>query len=926
MLKRANYKRIINEIISNGSPAAIMLTESDGNTVAFFSELNNFFKRSFWMNPTCDDFYSFAVTFAKKVFSDSPEEYARILQFKHCEYGFNKDSIILKEALKKIASIYGDCLLVLDNLETLRGDFDMRVIEYILKNSPRNLKIVLVSRDFLNINYNIFTDQCPKLIEINADGDEYCSSELLTTDESKLLDYTACLRFVDVGFLRPPYANLMESLAKKRPEFVMRRGTDCYCVNEKYSENGLSSENGGKSGIASAQEEYFRYLRDSGKVIEAFIFALNINSDEAVDDIVKAIISNGMYTFELCNFVKSNKDVMKDYTQYEGKENNPCLGLTFLTGLQLYYRGDYDESTKAFETVSQTAQRGSKLEADSIYMIMKNYGKQGRYEEVIELLTNLIEERTNDGTFSADVFEMILCKLPEFLKTGEIPTNSENGKVLENLILKDEYKNRYWYAKALQAAAELHFDWGSYGKATEYIRKLQELIPFYTIPYRLMGFYYYMGDMFHAVSMAKKALEEELSNDIAADLVDVYTLLAKTSVYFNKFGEGLEYIDNAIKSVPAYDSAKYAAYTLRAIICAKIGRRDYAKDYAMLYAKYAEINSPKNAYYLYGAVAYCSFRSNDFDTAAIYANKCIKEASSRSGIWLISVAVAINVLLAREDAAGKVRALMEKLFRSCRVYGMHAIVLDYYECFEKLLKYARSEGFDVDYVEEIEKMYETKLMQISANGELNVKLMGTTSVTVAGKELNWKTKKAKELFLMYVWHKGEGLDRNFILSTLWNDYVYVSAINNLKTTNNIIRKTLTAANVMHKLIYANGKYSIELNNIQCDYTVFYDKLLSYDDTAPIKKRVDTCKELLSGLNGDFAAEISLPVFRKHGAGLKEKIMLDVIKLISELVEEGDIIEARRLLSMAVKGDYDNTYGELLAEQERKISDYFEGKE
>lgn len=926
MFRKNTNKRIINEIISNTSPAAIMLTVADGNTIGFYSELNNFYKRSYWLNPNCDDFYSFAITFARKVFADDKEAYEKLVQFKHCAYGFNKDSIIIKEALKKIAEINGDCLLVLDNFEEMRGRFGFSVIEYILQNSPKNLKILLVSRDFLNINYNVFTEQCPKLIDLPEEEDyqEEDIFEDLTESEKKLYCYIAPLRFIYKDFVATMGEKALadfNNIARKHPEFILRRGADCYRLNEKALDNSFVKEQFAVSEeeIARAQKQYYDFLCSTDRDPEAFMFAMLCENKDMISDAVVSIVNKGEYMFELCNLVSANAEWLESMFDKDLDEEH--LGFEFMAGLQKYYSGKYDESKTLFERLINTAEYNSKLEIDSVFMIMKILSKQKKYHRILAMIKSLINERMQDDV-DINMFEMIICRIPDLLRAAEIPVDKENRKLVESLTIKEEYKTQYWYAKALQEAAELHFDWGNYGKATEYIKQLQEIIPFYTIPYKLLNFYYYMGDMPLAVAMAKKALAEELNNNIETDLVDVYTLLAKTSMYFNKYAEALEYIDNAIKSAPTRDTMRYSAYALRAIICAKMGRKDYAKDYAMLYAKYAEINSPHNAYYLYGAVAYCAFKQNDYDAANVYANKCIREASARSGIWLIAVAVNLNVLLTRDETS-KVNGLMEKLFRTCKAYGMTSIVLDYYECFEKLFKYAKAEKIDVDYVNEMEEKHSAKLLQISANGELAVKLLGTTSVTVAGKELNWKTKKAKELFLMYVWKKGEGLDRNFILTTLWPGYVYVSSINNLKTTNNIIRNILNAANVIHKLEYANGKYTLTIDNIQCDYVVFKEKLDSYEKKKSIKERVELCKELLNMLNGDFAAEINLPLFRSFGNNIKDRLMLEAIKLISELVNNGDIIEARRVIACASKTDTNNQYERMLAEQEDTITRYFE---
>ena len=54
-------------------------------------------------------------------------------------------------------------------------------------------------------------------------------------------------------------------------------------------------------------------------------------------------------------------------------------------------------------------------------------------------------------------------------------------------------------------------------------------------------------------------------------------------------------------------------------------------------------------------------------------------------------------------------------------------------------------------------------------------------------------------------------------------------------------------------------------------------------------------------------------------------MLDVIKLISELIDNGDVIEARRMITYTSKADTQKQYEKMLAEQENRVSEFFERK-
>ena len=87
------------------------------------------------------------------------------------------------------------------------------------------------------------------------------------------------------------------------------------------------------------------------------------------------------------------------------------------------------------------------------------------------------------------------------------------------------------------------------------------------------------------------------------------------------------------------------------------------------------------------------------------------------------------------------------------------------------------------------------------------------------REIFWKTKKCKELFLLYSFYP-DGIERNKIISEIWSDYVYASAINNLKTTNNLIRKTLKEYGIPFDFSYANGKYKLTTEYSESDIDAY----------------------------------------------------------------------------------------------------------
>ena len=118
-----NYA-VINEIMSCKASSTIILTKSDGEHVGFVADLANNYQRTFWLNISHVNIYSFAMTFAYKLLRD-PSKLMKFLQFNQCESDYNKDIIIINAVLEHVATWNYDCLIVIDDLEKLYKDFNI---------------------------------------------------------------------------------------------------------------------------------------------------------------------------------------------------------------------------------------------------------------------------------------------------------------------------------------------------------------------------------------------------------------------------------------------------------------------------------------------------------------------------------------------------------------------------------------------------------------------------------------------------------------------------------------------------------------------------------------------------------------------------------------------------------------------------------
>ena len=99
---------------------------------------------------------------------------------------------------------------------------------------------------------------------------------------------------------------------------------------------------------------------------------------------------------------------------------------------------------------------------------------------------------------------------------------------------------------------------------------------------------------------------------------------------------------------------------------------------------------------------------------------------------------------------------------------------------------------------------------------LKIRCFGNFDVFVSDKELVFKRMKTKELFAYLVDRRGAGVNTKEICAVLWED-------DDDKKQNYVrqlimdLRTSLRMAGISHILKYANGGYSIDVKDAECDY-------------------------------------------------------------------------------------------------------------
>ena len=415
-------------------------------------------------------------------------------------------------------------------------------------------------------------------------------------------------------------------------------------------------------------------------------------------------------------------------------------------------------------------------------------------------------------------------------------------------------------------------------------------------------------------------LDFAITNNLFADTHMLYSVKALVAAYHGKAEEVKYYCDKAYSLITKEDNfEKFFTIYVRCYTKASSGEVSYARNLAQIYLKYARERAPEYVEMMLQSYAYALFRSGDGERAYKAATQAINAAKHKSFIWLFSMGLATNWLLVKGELKD-VESLVGNILRYSENYGMRMVPVDTAgDIFEPILRYAREHGIEPETVERIDALVAGRRGAKQEGAVIKVNMFGDVSITVGGKELQWKTRKSKELFLHYLVAGDIGIDRNVIIDFLWKDYLYESAINNLKTTNNIIRKTLQAYNVDFRLDYLNSRYSLKVYNISSDLNTYRELAEKFAREDDVTHKAEIMSDILKIYKSDFALDMNYADFEHERTSIKQEMILNLMKLIRALAKERKYIEAKEFLSSLVLIDKSNDYGHMVAELDRFIN-------
>ena len=801
-------------------------------------------------------------------------------------------------------------------MEIMSEKFDYSLIERLIKHCPKNLKIVVSSDSFINFDYNKFEPHYPILIDENILGEKPYKPNFDTyikdfnTKQKLFLTYISSLDYVDKDFVNEFYPDGNEVLARLSCQecYVATRDIKTFRLNTLFRNWLKKEQTNYKEEFESFMEinsikRFGNFLLKNKRYYEAFKIFNKSSNLEGIEKSLKGIIENKNDINNLKNYCRYNNNTVfgcvKDYPYYR-----------WYLSLNLYVQGDYNVCyITAKDLTEEYRGKNNKIFIHSFELMIKCHLKRNRFNDANELIKEI---KSSNDIFNIDDFEEIFSFIPLISRELDIPINFSEINIYEEALDKKESKDKIWYAKIMQAIAEAYFDTGNYQKAMGLTKQIKKVIPYYVIPHNLIMFYYFSGNIDVASNIAKESLEFALKHEITKDVSLLYTALANIDLYYGRAKDALKKFDIAISIDKENDYTKFYNISQRCMAYARYGELNYAKEVSHIYLKYCETFSPYYANMMLCALAYCYAKLGNNEQSYFYATKCIKESKSRSIFWLCGMAIATSYLLQRGNLKDA-NSLIKNILKSSYIYGMEIMLVDKIDIFEPLLIYARNNGIEIDYVNKIYIMIKKKEKQKHTSYNLQVKLFGMTNIYFEDKEIQWKTKKAKELFLHYILADNDGIDRNMIIEYLWKDYVYESAINNLKTTNNIIRKTLKQYDIDFNLNYVNSKYVLKIDNLTNDYNDFMELLERYKEENNIITKKKTMNELIEINRKGFAIEIKNIDFDKHRNYINYEMTIILLKLVKELINSNDFIDAKRYLNYLLQIDKNEDYNRLSEE-------------
>ncbi len=904
--------KVINDVVSRAGISVFLIAKEGSGKKDFLTKLSSFYKKVYWFSPDFDDFDNLVLIIATKVFADDPEKLLRVKQVLYCRNSFNNDEMIVNYIVDMVAESKNDYMFAFENLELLPKDYDFSRLERLIKRCPSNLKVVLSSETIPNIDIKSFRENFPMLIDgkvLSNELDQGKVQVFCTTLDSAELQFlkdfriSPCIDENYADYISPVGKTLLYKLSKY-PVLLSERDPGVYRMSTQfqwYIDKNINLVP--RYSLEDLRKDYADFVFNRGDYYRAMSGYLAIKDAAGVNRCIEALLIDPVHIAALCNF---SRHASCEFS------NEDCLKYVYLDFYRIaseFERGNYEHTIDLARSLIKRVDNTSMLYSYAISVELFCLYKVGKYEEI----RNRWEEESLWQKLGGEVlfYEDALTTLFKAMIAGDMPINIQKIVKFDKLCQDVNQSNEIWYVKMREILSRVYAYYGNNNRAYDILKELEDMIPCYTIPHNVMSLEFQIDkDSDDIEEDILKAIKNADENDIKKDVSLLYAALARAKEYKGHIDEVLPLYKKAMDLDKAHSRVKYQNIAEYIVACAKYQNIDRAKECADIYLKYVQTYCPKYEYIMQYADAYCSYMQGDLENAYIHAMECVKFTKYKSQFWLVSMAMASTHLMKKRSLENPA-AFIENLFKTAKNYGMDKVIIEHYNIFKTLIDYSLHNYICLDYINELVRAFEGKEKIKSLTAKFNLNLFGTTaSVYRNNVEVAWKTKKAKELFVHYILAGAEGLDRAYIIDLMWKGYQYESAINNLKTTNNIIRKTLDNVGAKYQLKYINSKYILTIEDCTVDALVCKELIDKGIEEASSRKKAMIAERVVKEFSGSVAPDMKYPNIESIGAEIKRGKIILLIRTIKGLIRENDCVEARRYLDWLIEIDHEGDYSNI----------------
>ncbi len=847
--RRDRNNRIINSIMSGQTPV-FLLCPTEPSYLDFLPDLTNNYHTVYTYSAAWNTQVDFLLYFAKTVLSE--EEYAVAEAYVNCRQdGYER--MLLKKILLKIFLVHNDCLFFLTALEKLDPSFDFSIFEYLMAECPDNLKLVFCSTAVPHIFYGMNDRAFPRIIVCDRPGEELPFSESVFTedffDESRLhvLKELSVCPYVDNNFaerLFPGSSLLLAALARNYRSVILKAG-DFYSFHplaraalEKVCDKPCRS-------FSELTQKYVSFYFENGQYRSALEKAIEFNKPDMVEKTVAVLFEKGQEDF-----------VCRLFMRYK-------LSLPDLPICNAFTKAAAGDFRGALEASKKTERESVRKKA---YYMLSFYLPDVRKEAFNRFCNELDKEP--ELLFSCVGFigyltyseKKTLGVLPGFIKTTE-------------RIFEEGTKDIVF----LHYVSKIYAAIGNYVEAKKFLLRIKELCDYYRYSYAQSWSFFFNMPIDIVASYAK-----ETSN----------TLLECCGYLYEGNKAQVLSCLKKIENKDVYNPEGMLGLALQSLFYAEAGDPDFGRSLALLYAVLCEREDREESSLLFTSIAYCEWMLRNNNRAIAILQK-VQKTNTDAFFSFLTAALEIACTLDAEPYS-VVEKRLEKLLSVAekREYDNAIVVLR--TLFTPLISFAERNGICSDYSSKMSLLLVRNKEATVGRKNIQVKYFGSSAVYMDKREIFWKTRKCKELFLLYSFYP-DGIERNKIISEIWSDYVYASAINNLKTTNNLIRKTLKEYGIPFEFTYANGKYRLTTERCESDIESYRLLQKEYAEADDLRKKAILASRMLSLTDEGLALDCELPSLKQEDRRIKEEQSLMLTGLIREMIRLNDYLNAKRFL-------------------------------